>query len=97
MPAPRNPTRRALVREVVFDLALVLAGILLLPVAIYLVGGAIFGTYAGDGFGAFFGALAKRLGNGNPSAWLLVLAPLLSVLLIRAAAWAWRTFAVAPE
>lgn len=70
-------------REAIIAVALVLAGLLLLPIAIWWVGGSVFGSYAGDGFGGFYAELIRKLAGGNIVAWFLVLSPLLGVAAIR--------------
>lgn len=93
MPAAGDRFRRSLIRESASGLALLLFGLLLLPVAVYVIGGRVFGPYEGDGLGGFFAGLMGRLADGNGSAWFLVLSPLLLVLAVRALAWSWRALA----
>ena len=53
-----QPTiQRELKRELLLFLALLLAGVLLLPAAVYFVGQAVFGNFADGGFGAFYRGL----------------------------------------
>ena len=70
-------------REAVISLALILAGLILVPVAIWFVGKNVFGGYDGDGFGGFYAELIARLGSGSAVAWFLVLSPLIGVIVIR--------------
>lgn len=77
-------------RELLLFLALLLAGVLLLPPAVYLVGQAVFGDFAGGGFGAFYRGLFERLRNGEYMAWFLLLAPYLGVQTLRGTVLAWR-------
>ena len=93
MPAADDRFRRLLIRESAGGLALLLFGLLLLPVAVYFIGGRVFGSYEGDGFGGFFGGVMGRLAAGNGWAWFLVLSPLLLVVTIRVLAWGWRALA----
>lgn len=90
---PASPSRRTLRRELVFDVGLLLFGVLLLPVAVFLVGQLVFGPYEGSGYGEFYSALLGRLVGGDFAAWFLVLSPLLVVLGLRAVAWGWRASA----
>ena len=69
---------------------LLLAGLLLLPLAIFLVGDVVFGDYEGDGYGQFFESLIGRLAGGERFAWFLVLSPYLVVQLLRVLGYAWR-------
>lgn len=77
-------------RELLLFLALLLAGVLLLPPAVYFVGQAVFGDFAGGGFGAFYRGLFERLRNGEHMAWFLLLAPYLGVQTLRGTVLAWR-------
>lgn len=71
-------------------IALLLAGLLLLPLAVFLVGDFVFGDYEGDGYGQFFESLLGRLADGERFAWFLVLSPYLVVQLSRMLVFAWR-------
>lgn len=88
-----SPSRRRLKQEVVFHVGLLLFGMLLLPLAVYLVGQLVFGRYEGDGYGGFYSALLGGLVGGDFVAWFLVLSPLLLVLVLRGIARAWRASA----
>ena len=70
--------------------ALLLAGVLLLPPAIYFVGQAVFGGFADGGFAAFYRSLFERVLNGEYAAWFLLLAPYLGVQTLRGTLLAWR-------
>ena len=70
-------------KESLLLLYLFLAGILLLPIAIYFVGYALFGEYGGSGFSAFYGSLHGSLRSGELPVWFLVLSPYLIVQTIR--------------
>ncbi len=95
MSAADDRFRRLLIRESTRGLALLLFGLLLLPVAVFFIGGRVFGAYEGDGLGGFFSGLMGRLADGNGWAWFLVLSPLLLVIAVRAIAWGWRALAPA--
>ena len=82
--------QRELKRELLLFLALLLAGVLLLPAAVYFVGQAVFGNFADGGFGAFYRGLFERLRNGEHMAWFLLLAPYLGVQTLRGTILAWR-------
>jgi hypothetical protein len=93
MPRSDDDFRRILKRESVTLLALLLLGLLVLPVAAYFVGGRVFGAYEGDGLSGFLGGLMGRLAGGSGWAWFLVLSPLLIVLVVRSVAWGWHALA----
>lgn len=80
---PDSSSRFNLKRESILVISLLLAGLTLLPLAIWLVGSSVFGAYAGDGFAGFYGQLAGRLAAGGVVAWFLVLSPLLGVAVLR--------------
>lgn len=85
------PTRsRLLKKEAALLVALLLFGMVLLPVAIWMVGNLVFGAYGGAGYGDFFSSLSGKLRSGNLVAWFLVLSPYLTVQVIRLAALGWR-------
>ena len=61
--------------ELALALMLVFAGMVLLPLSIYLTGQSVFGDYGGAGFSDFFGRLSGELREGRPVVWFLVLSP----------------------
>lgn len=88
--APAHPSKQRLFRELALFLGLVFVGLVLLPVAIYLVGGAVFGEYGGQGFSDFFSTMIGRVRNGETVAWFLILSPYLGWQVLRLTAMAWR-------
>lgn len=82
--------RKILRRESVLLAGLLFVGIVLLPVAVYLIGDAVFGAYGGYGYSDFFGALNGRLRNGDWVAWFLVLSPYLGTQCLRLSVELWR-------
>jgi hypothetical protein len=74
--SPRT-LKNVLLRESGLFLGLFLVGILLLPLAIYVVGQAVFGDYGGAGFSDFYGRLHYELRTGGPVSWYLVMSPYL--------------------
>ena len=79
-----------MVRETALLTGLLFLGIVIMPVAIYLVGQAVFGAYAGHGYADFFGTLSGKLRMGDGVAWFLVLSPYLIWQSLRLMAAAWR-------
>lgn len=83
---------RRLLRELLIALVLLLLGVLALPVAVFQLGGVLFGPYeAGSGgLSSFLDGLFDSLGQGEGAAWLLVLSPLGVVLMLRIGLWLLR-------
>jgi hypothetical protein len=75
--------KKAVLNETALFLALFLFGILILPIAIYLVGQAVFGAYGGAGFFDFYDQLHYELRTGRAVTWYLVLSPYLGWQLLR--------------
>ena len=85
-----NSVRRIIVREASLLLGFFFVGLVLLPIAIYVVGQAIFGDYGGGSYGRFFSELSGRVRAGDPAAWFLVLSPYLGWQTLRLIGLAWR-------
>lgn len=77
-------------RELALFLLTFLGGLVLLPIAIYLVGDAVFGVYAGAGFTGFYTTLHEKLRSGEPTVWFLVLSPWLLWQMLRLTFFAFR-------
>ncbi len=82
--------RKAITREVGLLLGLLLVGLVLLPIAVYVVGQAIFGDYGGDSYGHFYSELNGRIRDADPAAWFLVLSPYLGLQTLRLIALGWK-------
>ena len=76
--------------ELALFLALLFAGVTLLPLGIWFIGQNVFGDYAGQGFQDFYGTFSARLRSLDGSSWFLVLAPWLAIMALRLTAWGWR-------
>ncbi len=90
MPDSSQQSKRILQKEVALFFGLFFFGIVLLPVAIYLVGQSIFGEYGGHGFADFFASLHYELRSGQKVSWYLVLSPYLGWQLFRLTIHAFR-------
>lgn len=78
-------------KEVGLLAGLLFFGVVLMPVAIFLVGQTLFGAYGGHGYGDFFGTISEKLRSGDGVAWFLVLAPYLVWQSLRLMVAAWRS------
>ena len=87
----QSPIRRAIEKEAALLTGLLFFGIVLMPIAIYMTGQAVFGSYGGHGYGDFFGTLSAKLRAGDLVAWFLVSSPYLAWQCLRLMAFAWRT------
>lgn len=90
MPTLSSSLRQKITRETALFVGLFFAGFVLLPIAIWLVGDALFGDYGGGGYTGFFSQLSAKIREGDTVAWFLVLSPYLGVSLLRLMAWGWR-------
>jgi hypothetical protein len=90
MPGHRKSFMQILRSETLTLLLLLFAGTLLLPIAIYMVGGKIFGAYSGSGFGDFYRDIHGDLRDGQPVVIFLVLSPYLIWQLLRTSFYVFR-------
>ena len=65
-------------------------GLLVAPVVVYFVGGAVFGPYAAGGYLRLMGDILKAMAHGSLPFWLFVLGPYGAVWLWRICRWSWR-------
>lgn len=77
-------------KEALLFLALLFLGIVMLPLAVYYVGQAVFGAYAGAGYGDFFGTISAKLRGLDGVAWFLVLSPYLFWQAVRLTIFSWN-------
>jgi len=77
-------------REAALLAGLLFAGLVLLPIVVYVVGGAVFGDYGGGSFGHFFYSLSDKIRRGDLVAWFLVLSPYIGVQCLRLIAIGWH-------
>ena len=88
MSVATKPVKQKILNELALALMLIFAGMVLLPLSIYLTGQSVFGEYGGAGFTDFFGRLSGELREGRSVVWFLVLSPYLIVMLLRFTLWA---------
>ena len=82
--------KRIVQKEALLLLGLLFFGFVVMPIAIYWVGHALFGAYGGQGYADFFGTLSEKIRRGDAVAWFLVLSPYLVWQCLRLSALAWR-------
>ncbi len=90
MPQQTSTVRQILTREIAVILWCALAGVFLLPLAIYLVGQSVFGDYGGGGFADFYREMHYQLRGGDPVVWYLVSSPYIFWQTLRLTLWAFR-------
>jgi len=89
--------RKAITRVMGLLVGFLFLGLVILPVAIYVVGQAIFGDYGGGSYGHFYSELSSRIRAGDSAAWFLVLSPYLGWQTLRLVALGWRSAGRRPE
>ena len=88
MSVAKSLTKQKVLKELALALALLFAGLVLLPLAIYLTGQSVFGEYGGAGFSDFYRGLTGAIREGRPAVWFLVLSPYLILMVFRLTVWA---------
>lgn len=76
---------------------LLFLGLTVMPLLIYNVGQAVFGTYGGLGYSDFFGTLSTKIRSADIVAWFLVLSPYLGWQCLRLMLFAWRKSGSGPR
>lgn len=76
-------------KELLLALGFLLGGLLLLPVAVYFVGHAVFGEFPG-GLGSFYTDALQRITRLQPASWFLAISPYLVWQAIRLTWWLLR-------
>ncbi len=83
-------TKNVVAREAILLAIWLLVGLLLLPIAIYLVGRMIFGEYGGEGLTGFIEEIYRGILAGDGVVWFLFLSPYLGWQVLRLTAWLFR-------
>jgi hypothetical protein len=86
----KKSLRKRITAEAGLLFGLLFVGIVLVPIAIFYVGGAVFGEYGGNGYGDFFGTLSGKIRDGDRVSWFLVSSPYLAIISLRLMIWGWR-------
>lgn len=74
---------RGLQRELITVGLCLCAGLLLVPLAIWLVGTRLLGSYGNGGFWNLLGDFFRGLGSGSGAFWAVALGPYAAVLILR--------------
>ena len=85
-----KPMKQKVMHELALALTLIFAGLVLLPLAIYVTGQSVFGEYSGAGFSDFYRRLTGDVRDGRSLVWFLVLSPYLILMLLRLTIWAYQ-------
>ena len=86
----QSRVRQIASKELALFAGLLFFGFVVMPIPVYVVGKAIFGTYGGFGYGDFFGTLSGKIRSGDRVAWFLVLSPYLAWQALRLTRYGWR-------
>lgn len=86
----RSTTVRIIRKETFLLAGFLFLGLVPLPLAVFLVGGAIFGDYGGHGFGEFYLDLSGRVRSGDAGALFLILSPYFALQTVRLMGLGWR-------
>ena len=81
--------RRRATKEIALLSGLMFLGLVVMPVAIFLVGEQFFGTYGGHGYGDFIGTLTAKIRSGDRVAWFLIMSPYLAWQTLRLTVFGW--------
>lgn len=87
---PQTTVKNVVLRELAWFFGLLAAGLILMPVGIYVVGESLFGAYGGHGYADFFGTLSGKIRGGDGVAWFLVSTPYLLFSAVRLTRRGWR-------
>ena len=71
-------------------LGLLFVGLLIMPIAVYMVGNSVFGKYSGNGFSDFYGMVHRAIRDGEPAILFLVLSPYIIWQMMRLTVWGFR-------
>lgn len=75
---------KALKKEAIIFAIFLLAGLILIPMAIYMAGRAVFTDYQQyQGLGEFLGTFYRSLGSVSQSSWFIVFSPYLVIQCLR--------------
>lgn len=82
--------KKTAAKETALFLGLLFVGLVILPVAVFMVGSSVFGEYGGKGFSDFYGTVHSSIRNGEPAVLFLVFSPYLVWQSLRLTVWGFR-------
>jgi hypothetical protein len=77
------------IRELSVLAASLLAGLFLLPLALYFASPFVLGIYGGSGYAEFSGILRQDIRTGQPGAWIMVVSPYVALQALRLSLIGW--------
>lgn len=87
---PQDTLKQKILRETALFIGLFFLGLVVAPIAIYIIGPRLLGEFGGHGYGDFFGTLGGKIRSGDLTAWFLVLSPWLVWQVLRLTLYGWR-------
>lgn len=85
-----NGLKQRAKKETGLLLVLLFIGLVVMPIATFIVGEQFFGAYGGNGYSDFFGTISGKVRTGDVVAWFLILAPYLAWQTVRLTAFGWK-------
>lgn len=90
MGSEAKSVKHVIEKEVALLAVLLFFGLVLMPIGIFMIGEALFGSYGGHGYGEFFSIISEKIRSGDRVAWFLVLAPYMVWQSLRLMVKAWQ-------
>lgn len=90
MDSEAKSVKHVIEKEVALLAVLLFFGLVLMPIGIFMIGEALFGSYGGHGYGEFFSVISEKIRSGDRVAWFLVLAPYMVWQSLRLMVKAWQ-------
>ncbi len=82
--------KKKALREAALFLGLLFVGLVILPIAVFMVGSSVFGEYGGKGFSGFYGTVHSSIRDGELAIIFLVLSPYIVWQSLRLTVWGFR-------
>jgi hypothetical protein len=77
------------IREISVLAGCLLAGLMLIPLALYFASAFVLGNYGGSGYAEFFSTLLNDVRAGQTGAWILVISPYAAIQALRLSILGW--------